>query len=80
VRVDGRLALHLPAVSPAPGAVAGLRLRKSALESAIAERHRQARAAGTTADVRMLGQELRQVKARLEATIPQNENQKGTRT
>jgi hypothetical protein len=75
MRLTERLALYLPASAPAPGVVAVLEDRKAALRAAIAERHRAARENGTTADVRMLGAELRQVKEALEAT---NANRKGT--
>jgi hypothetical protein len=48
-----------------------LESRKAALEGMVAERHRQARAHGKTADVSMLSAALRQVKASIKAAKAQ---------
>jgi len=56
---------HLRAALPVVGMVTLLEDRKTTLQAMIAERFRQARAAGTVANVKQLTASLRAVKAQL---------------
>lgn len=60
-------AKHLRATLPVVGMENLLQERKTALQARLAERFRQARESGTTANVKMLSATLRAVKAQISA-------------
>ena len=66
---DSRLAYHLPVTT---AMVELLQARVAALEAAIASKFREAREAGTVADVKTLSATLRAVKAQLAAVRANN--------